>query len=86
MSPSSQWACLTTQNVESIQQDLRWNQPAERKSGLIASAVRNNRTILDEIRLLHPSASIAHWLGPGKLSIELADELEELFASGIPNR
>ena len=77
------WAAHKTQATSAIQQDLSWNFPSLRNARLIARAVRNGRSILDEIRSDHPNAKIVHWLGKNKLSNQLAAELQELFVQGF---
>lgn len=77
------WACHHTKTTSVIQTDLCWNQPAERAPNLIQSAVKNRRSILEQIRQRYTKAGIVHWLGDSKLSSQLADELAKLFVSGF---
>ena len=79
------WAAHRTDSVGAIRHDLGWNFPAQGTNNLILRAVRNQRSILDEIRCDYPGANIVHWLGRRKLSEQLVDELQSLFVDGFRN-
>ncbi|MGO8745390.1 MAG: hypothetical protein ACLQNE_05320 [Thermoguttaceae bacterium] len=76
------WAAHRTAQTQCIREDLTWNHPGRTGSNLIAAALKNGRSILDEIRVQYPGASIVHWLGVHKLSAQLDRELENLFLQG----
>ncbi len=76
------WAAHRTGQTHFIRADLAWNQPGGGCSNLIAAAVKNSRSIIDQIRAQHPGARIVHWLGPYKLSKQLDRELENLVWHG----
>ncbi len=77
------WALHRTKSTAAIQKDVTWNCPSKPVQNLIADAVENRCSVLDEIRNKHPGASIVHFLGEGKLSQQMADELERLFVKGF---
>lgn len=77
------WAVHQTGMVNAIQSELDWNFPAGQAPELIANAVNNRHSILDELCQKYPNANVAHWLGTGKLSGQLIDQLERLFVMGF---
>lgn len=62
-----------------IDPSLSRNQPVLAKSALLSDSITSGRSLLSEIAAQFPEATIAHFLGPNKLSRQLDDELQRIF-------
>lgn len=74
------WSILRNNAVKYIQQSLHLNQPVFSKPTLLGDSIAAGRTLLEQISFEFPQASVAHFLGPNKLSRQLDDELQRIFS------
>jgi hypothetical protein len=73
------WALLRNNAARFIQQSLNWNQPVFAQPDLLSHSIASGRTLLKQISSQFPDCTIAHFLGPNKLSRQLDDELQRIF-------
>jgi hypothetical protein len=74
------WSLLRNRKTSFIEKSLHLNQPMFKQSGLLSGSIAAGRSILEEISSRFPGCVIAHFLGPHKLSRQLDDELQRIFA------
>lgn len=73
------WSLLRNNATQFIQQSLNWNQPVFAQDSLLGDSIAARHTLLTQISTQFPDCTIAHFLGPNKLSRQLDDELQRIF-------
>ncbi len=74
------WSLLRNRKTDFIEKSLHLNQPMFEQPNLLSNSIAAGRSMLAEISSRFPSCVIAHFLGPHKLSRQLDDELQRIFA------